>query len=73
MGRLDYHKSRCREQTSYRSVIKQIISFAENELLKLYPELSREDRLIMAQEDPWWTAAKEVRGLTKNELKTVGL
>jgi len=67
MGYLDYHKSRCRKQTSYRSVIGKIISFAENELSELYPDRSRHERIIMAQQEPWWSAAKEVRDLTEDE------
>jgi len=71
MGRLDYHKYRCREQTSYRIVIGKIISFAENEILTLCPEKSYIERLIIAQTEPFWTAARECRDLRNDELEQV--
>jgi len=59
--------------TSYRTVIGNIIKFANNEIKKLSPEKSYEERIIKAQEEPFWTAAKQDRYLNKEELKQVGL
>lgn len=57
------------EGTGYRLVIGKIVSFAKNEIKEKYPDMSYEDRIIMAQTEPFWTAAKEVRELTKEELE----
>lgn len=58
---------RCKEKTGYRKVIGRIIDFAENEIMELYPDLDREERIKKAHDDPFFTAAKELRGLTFEE------
>lgn len=70
-----YHKlsEACKRGTAYRKVIGRIINFAEKELKQLYPELSREERIIKAHEEPFFTASKELRDLTEKERMELGL
>lgn len=63
----------CAAGTTYRTVIGNIIRFAENEVKELYPTKSYVDRLKIAQQEPFWTAAKELRSLTYEERIGIGL
>lgn len=57
--------------TAYRSVIGRIVSFADKEILNLFPELPKVQRLIIAQEYPFFEASKELRDLTEDEEKYI--
>lgn len=65
------HSIRCIEATSYRKVIGKIIKLAENELKDLYPDLSRTERICIAQKEPLLSACKELREPTKKEIEQV--
>jgi len=53
------------EGCSYRRVLSNIVKVAEGVLKKKYPELTREERIIKAQTEPYFTRCKEDRDLTK--------
>lgn len=61
----------CKRGTSYRTVFKNIALFADGLIKELYPSKTRQERIIIAQDEPWFTACREDRGLTEDELKQV--
>lgn len=60
-----------KEGTSYRIVLGNIVKMAEGFLNKLHPELSREQRICLAQQEPYFTACKEDRKLNDKELALI--
>lgn len=60
-----------KEGTGYRKVIGYIIRLAEGKLKEKYPHLTREERIIMAQEEPLFTACKQLREPTEKELAKI--
>ncbi len=61
----------CSEATSYRKVIGRIIDLAEGKLKEMYPNLTRTERICLAQEEPLFKACKELREPTEKELNEV--
>lgn len=57
--------------TSFRKVIGRIVSFANNEIAELYPLLSYVEWLKIAHDEPFFTAAKELRCLTADEKREI--
>lgn len=62
-----------RKATAYRTVISRLLKFADNEVLKILPNATKEERIIRAQYEPFWSAAKELRDLTDEEKRSIGL
>lgn len=73
MGGYDRLSKAVKKATGYRTVVRLITEFADNEILHLHPDLSRQERIIMAQTEPYWSASKELRYLTPDEKATLKL
>lgn len=59
--------------TAYRQVIGRIVDFANREIKELYPCLDYMERIKIAHEEPFFTAAKELRNLSRQERLNLGL
>ncbi len=66
-----YHALKVKEATGYRKVIGRLVNFAENEIKKMNPKLSYKERILRDHDEPFWSAAKELRDLTREEKMVV--